>query len=503
MTSCPVCSKPVDPIRARYVAVRDGKVVPYCSPECRDAQSSKPTKQPAEIAPRAKTPVGVPINVPKSVSDLDSGPVIEIIHEPASGVVTSAKDERTTQPTGKIPKEALEVETTKSRADGSKGSGGKDSASLSGEVVEAPKRARTRPSGKHLTRERRDSTEAKAGWDWLDDEPAEHARPGTYTESERRTRWPWVVLLVLAVGGGGAFAAWKYLAGKPRPVAEQPGIASGVVVDALVVDAAPTKELAVQSARKLLLDAINTGTERVQLLAAPVLGRTGDPAAVAALQRAVKQERVPVTRFKYAYALARAGDKAGREALVAGLAVPDRSDRLDAATHLARLGDPRAKPLLQSFLTADKHRLGAAIELARFKDPEAEKLLLQIRDSDAASPDEKAMATIALYRAGKTELVDDVRKLLAEKTFATPATYALAEVAKDPSMKAELVEQATHGVGVKVRAALALRRLVGDDTEALVPDLVAALASPKDQEQFYAAEAILILLGEPQWAELE
>lgn len=209
MTTCPVCSKPVDPIRARFVAVRDGKVVPYCSPECRDSQSSKPTKQPAALA-------GIPTSAPRSIADLDSGPVIEIIHEPASGVVTSAKDERVTQPTGKIPKEELEVEASKPRPDGSKGSGGKDSAAVSGELIEPAKRARTRPSSKHLTRERRDSTEAKAGWDWLDDEPAENARPGTITESERKSRWPFVLLLVLAVAGAGAFAAWKYTQGKDR-----------------------------------------------------------------------------------------------------------------------------------------------------------------------------------------------------------------------------------------------------------------------------------------------
>jgi PBS lyase HEAT-like repeat len=510
MTSCPVCSKPVDPIRSRYVAVRDGKIVPYCSPECRDAQSSiivsaTPTKQPAELAPRAKTPaVGIPLNTPRAVADLDSGPVIEIIHDPASGVVTSAKDERTTQPTGKIPKEELEIESAKPRTDGSKGSGGKDSAMLSGEVVET-RRARTRPSGKQLTRERRDSTEAKAGWDWLDDEPAENTRPGTFTESERRTRWPLVVLLVVAVGGAGAFGAWKYLANKPKLAAEQPGAASGAMVDAGVVEDAPplTKESAVRAARKVLLDAVTTGTERMQRFAAPALGRTGDPAAVAALQKAVKQERVPSTRFKLAYALARAGDKAGREALVAGLALPDRSDKLDAATHLARLGDPRAKPLLQSLLGIAQHGLQAAAALARFQDPEAAKLLARVREDKETSPDEKATATIALYRAGQTKLVDEVKELFQNKSWQTPAAYALAEVAKDPSVKAELVEQATHGVGVKVRAALALRRLVGEDTDALLPDLVVALSSQKDQEQIYAAEAILILAGEPQWAELE
>jgi YHS domain-containing protein len=34
MSPCPVCSQPVDPLRSRAVAVRDGKVIAYCSKEC-------------------------------------------------------------------------------------------------------------------------------------------------------------------------------------------------------------------------------------------------------------------------------------------------------------------------------------------------------------------------------------------------------------------------------------------------------------------------------------
>jgi HEAT repeat protein len=238
-------------------------------------------------------------------------------------------------------------------------------------------------------------------------------------------------------------------------------------------------------------------------MAAGPLGRTGDPAAVGALQKAVKQEKIAAARIKVAYALARAGDKAGRDALAVALTLPDRSDKLDAATHLARLGDARGKPLLQSLLGVGQHKLRAAEELARFQDPEALKLLEQIRIDEKSSIDERATATIALYRAGNTKLVDDVKQLLEEKSWRVPASYALAEVAKDPAVKAELVELATRGIGVKVRAAYALKKLLGEDTEELVPALLQALASQKDQEQIYAAEAILILAGDAQWSEYE
>lgn len=507
MTSCPVCNKPVDPIRARFVAVRNGKVTPYCSPECRDSQSSKPTKMPAAMPAamieQPKTPVS---GTPKLAADLDSGPVIEILHEPASGVVTSAPRPADLPPAKS--EDVVEVKETKPRPDASKSSGGKDSAAVAGEVV--TRRARTRPSGKHLTRERKDSTEAKAGWDWLDDEPADErlARPGTVTESERRARWPFVLLLMLAAAGGGAFLVKKYVLDKPAAAPDPVGAASAAApLDAALAEPpdapAMTRETAVREARRVLLDAIENGTDRVQRLAAAPLGRTGDPAAVGALQKAVKQEKIAAARIKLAYALARAGDKGGREALAAALSLPDRSDKLDAATHLARLGDPRGKPLLQSLLGVAQHKLRAAEELARFQDPEALKLLEQVRSDEQSSVDERATATIALYRAGNTQLAEDVKQLLAEKSWRVPASYALAEVAKDPAVKDELVELATRGIGVKVRAAFALRKLVGDDTEALVPALMQALASQKDQEQFYAAEAILILAGEPQWAEYE
>ena len=41
MSPCPVCSQSVDPLRSRAVAVRDGKVIGYCSKECLAAAQKK------------------------------------------------------------------------------------------------------------------------------------------------------------------------------------------------------------------------------------------------------------------------------------------------------------------------------------------------------------------------------------------------------------------------------------------------------------------------------
>ena len=98
MSACPTCGRPVDSLRAPAVGVRDGKVVGFCSKECASAAESKPIPAPAPEKlqptktikrprtepphPPPKTPAkGVPITVPGSAADLESGPIIEIIRE--------------------------------------------------------------------------------------------------------------------------------------------------------------------------------------------------------------------------------------------------------------------------------------------------------------------------------------------------------------------------------------------------------------------------------------
>jgi hypothetical protein len=107
MTTCPACDSSVDPLRSRFVGVRDGKVVAYCSAECAAGQpcaSAARVMSPASGVPvRVKTPPaglpapgGSPDGPPDGLAggSVDSGPVIEVLHEPASGVVTSAPDRR-------------------------------------------------------------------------------------------------------------------------------------------------------------------------------------------------------------------------------------------------------------------------------------------------------------------------------------------------------------------------------------------------------------------------
>src|SRR3569832_2696044 len=98
--NCPVCGKPVDSLRAPASGPRGGKVVSYCSREHALQAESKPTAVPTAVPPRVpeaeqkkeRAPPNAGIATPAST--YDSGPVIEIVHEPASGVVTSAPDAR-------------------------------------------------------------------------------------------------------------------------------------------------------------------------------------------------------------------------------------------------------------------------------------------------------------------------------------------------------------------------------------------------------------------------
>src|SRR5687767_8430335 len=103
-TTCPACHKAVDSLRSRFVGVRDGKVVAYCSAIC--AASGQPAAPgspatgvptriatpPAGIAVSSRTVEGPPrpITPPPGVPiSLDSGPVITI--EPGSGAVAAPR----------------------------------------------------------------------------------------------------------------------------------------------------------------------------------------------------------------------------------------------------------------------------------------------------------------------------------------------------------------------------------------------------------------------------
>lgn len=437
-TSCPTCNKPVDPLRARNVKVRDGKVVAYCSAVCEQAGETKPT-----AIPRAQP------------FTLDSGPVIEIVRDP-SGKVAQPDD--------------AEVDSHGNPKVG---------------VNLAQMRELDRTRGSAPT-------------------PAPLAS---------RPKAPLLFVLVLVVGGAGALLAYKYLFAKPDVSASTQGSGAGSTQPVPVPATAekpppPTPPGAAESvakARAVLETNLDSQSPRVQRVAAAALSRTGDPKAITLLASALTKETSDILKLDLAYALARAGDKRGRTALVAGLGSGRRDIKAAAGRSLALLGDHRAAQGLAPYLGVTQLRLGAAEALAYLADPSAVAVLDQMRGGPEAgdaktSPDDRARATIALGFAGRTDVIPDLHKLLADPRFNAFAAHALAKL-RDPAAKPLLVEQLAIP-SLRVDAARSLRVLEPTfDATPHLAALIAALGSLKDTEQVQVAEAILLLAGEASWSE--
>jgi HEAT repeat protein len=503
MTTCPTCGKPVDPLRARSVGVRDGKVVAYCSPECASAAESKPvakvepepvlletrktpptgvtakatpakgvdkikTKTPAKGVDKVKTPAkGVELPKPKPPPEIevDSGPVIEILHEPASGVVTSAPDRRVS---GGI------AATTPERGDESSPFKRTDQTPL------------PQPRGPFAT----------GSFILESDDPDFEVD----MDHRPRKRAPvFLVLLLLVVGGGAAYYKFVYLKpAKTDKVATPAPPPRPMIVDAPAPPVV-TADDALDRARKVLRAALRN-TPRVAQVAASALARTKDHEAIAWLAASLDKATDRAPRLELAYALGRGGDARGADAL-AQMLQTDPAARLDIAKRLAQLHDQRAiQPLLAS-LDVPQNRLSVAEYLVPFAEPHAIKALEEIR-ADDKQPDRQKRAVIALGLAGKAEVTADLRALLADKDYTAPAARALAEL-HDPAAKPVLVGQLSIQT-LRLAGARALRRLEPKlDVAPLLPQLLAALDSANDIEQVHVAEAIVMLTDDAKLAEYE
>lgn len=459
MNSCPVCGKPVDPIRAPAVGVRDGKVVSYCSKAHAAEAETKPTivpsvpkragTEPAFRIPeadqkkhkKARTPAS---GVAQPVALMDSGPVIEIVHEPASGVVTSAADARSgaARPSASsMTSGAIQIA---------------DTGHLDDYVsVDSPKR------GKRL-----------------------------------------ILAVVVIVVGGGAAAAYKLgvFGGSAAPEPAHVEVVKPVVVP-VDAPAAPaiTAEMAIAKAKGILTSALASDSPRVQRVAASALARTGDPAAMTSLAAALTKETSDIAKLDILYALARGGDKRGTDGLALALAAPRRDVKLEAAHRLALLGDKRAIAPLADYLDVSQLRLGAAEQLAFLAEPRAIKVLEGIRVDEKAIPDDKARAAIALGFAGKPDIAPALHALLYDARFNAFAASALANL-HDEAARPILVKQLDVS-SLRVSAARSLRQLDETlDPLPLLPSLLAALASAKDTEQVLTAEEVLLLAGPAAWS---
>ena len=377
MMHCPVCGKSVDPLRAPAVSVRDGKVVPFCSQECRAQSETQPVKliptKVVRLPADVRTPAsGIPTGLHTPV---DSGPVIEVVRE-------------------QTPVKIETGPTKKKRADSS-----------------AVQIADTGHVDDYIT----------------SDEP-------------RRGPWI-AIAIMLALGGAAGAVYLLVLRKPAPAKVEAPVIRDAGVVKPVDAAPTLTPAMALDRAKAVLAAQEKSDSPRVQRVAASALARTGDKEALDLLATAMKNETSEIAKLDIAYALARSDDKRGTDALIAALNGSKRDPKLEAGRRLALLGDKRAVNVLANYLEVSQLRLGTAEQLAYLADPNAIKVLESFIADPKAQPDEKARAQIALGHAGRGDVAPALRALLTDdrqNSFAAQALAVLHDEAARPVLVSQL-----------------------------------------------------------------
>jgi HEAT repeat protein len=475
-------------------------------------------------------------------ASLDSGPVIEIVHEPASGVLADAGG-------------AIDPGSSSGSAGSAPGKGNDDR----GDPETEPRAASparddgTQPRVRHpdeiaigefWTADKERSGAARAAVDpgsgtsagsgtgpaaratgrddtldrWTTDTGGGRTERAVSEAVEARPagRFRLVLLILVLLAAGGALV-YQYLLKDSLAAALRTSpspAAAALVVDVPAPEPPQPPPLdvegAVARARAILQAHLTASSQRVQRIAAAALARTGDQAArdvlaahigvgLAGAREPGRVEPSDIARLDLAYSLARGGDERGSDALAAALRSPRAEARDEAARLLALLGDRRAAPRLIALLAISQRRLGAAEHLAHLAEPRAIKVLEQLRGDSRASADDKARATIALGVAGQTAVAPALRDMLGDPHFNAFAAAALVEL--DDRAARPVLEHQLDSPSLRVRAARALRRLEPAlDPAPLLPRLLAMLRTGRDRDQIHAAEAILVLAGPAAWS---
>ena len=495
MTSqtCPTCGKDVDPLRARSVSVRDGKVVAYCSAPCAQAAESRPVVMPAALAAAVAPPVAPIAAVPAPVVAAPPAPVVVA---PAGKDRSKGRGKASTK--GPASTDAATAPATAPAAGTVAAPAAGTAAAPAADAATGTAAAAAAATGAAL------ATEATSGTGGT----ARRARPAADGASPPRPSNRLALGAVIVLGTAGAFLAYRFLLGTPAPAPGPAAPAADLAPAPKLVDApsavvaAPPVEraAAVERATAVLVATLGAGTPRIQRVAAAALARTHDATAIGFLADALTRETVDTSRLDLAYALARAGDARGAGVLVEATRSARRDVKLQAGRLLALLGDARGAPVLAGFLTVSQLRTGAAEQLAYLAEPRAITVLEEVHAAPERSADDRARAAIALAVAGQASVLPELRALLPDARFNAAAASALAGH-RDPAARPVLLEQ-LEVPSLRVEAARSLRRLdpAFDAGPHLAP-LLAALASAKDTEQVQAAEAILLLAGDAAWSE--
>jgi len=278
------------------------------------------------------------------------------------------------------------------------------------------------------------------------------------------------------------------------PIAHQGEVVAEETASPGEIDPQRLYDHAVENLRALM----QSRSKRVQRVAAMALSRTGDKQAVERLRSMSSASPSSLVKVQIAYCLARAGEEKGRQDLVDSLSARERDARLDAARSLVKLGDKAGAKVLRNLLSYRRFRIGAAGLLARLGDKRGLKALREARKDRGVSTEIKMRAAVSLGRAGDASVRADLTSILGAGKYQVGAAQALAALGDRVAVPA-----LTKQLGLdsfRVTAALSLRRL-GEEVD--LEPLAVALQTGNDVARVTSAEAILILTGSENLAEID
>lgn len=238
----------------------------------------------------------------------------------------------------------------------------------------------------------------------------------------------------------------------------------------------------------------------VRAAAAAALGRLRDPASLPVLKRVLESETVNAVSERLTAAIQKVQDAAGADRLVAALADDDDKTQLRAAVLLGRKGDPHALAWMREAIDRDDPDLrGRAMELLRQDgSPEAIRILVdRVGGKGYDGPTDAADALVKLGQPAVAPMVaalPDMQHngrwimLIGLARIGAPAMTPLAELL--PTAPAELKKTACQALGG-----------MGDRDDVPhkpVEPLVALLADPDADVRRYAVHGLELLQWKPE-----
>ena len=268
-----------------------------------------------------------------------------------------------------------------------------------------------------------------------------------------------------------------------------------------IAAAAALARLQIPRGQKVLLELLNSADERLKLRAAMVLLQSGDVAARPALWAAVNRGQLPEEQaLRILGWLAQTGDPQATAQLQARLGGEDFSPRrVSAAGNLARVGDERARAVLQQAAQKEgPQQLFASLMLATVGDTAGFTRFLAVAQSPNQPEPSRQLAIEGLAACGRRQGAIELVKVLDDPKASTglrqAAAGAILQIAGgDPDQIAKQSlgwAQAALGNDSWLLRETATVVLADLENEQAVPLLSKALTDPQQQVRKSAAAAL-------------